>query len=548
MNKNSNKNGVFVKSHVGRDILQNAALFKNEYLVVWEYVSNGLEYVDYGVNPKVIVSLESRTKKIIIDDNGRGMDIEGIKNFFIMHGENIDRKKGKPGRGRFGTGKSAAFGIADILRITTVRNKKRSIVELDRNDILASKSEDPIPVKIIEKEFPVDLENGTRIEIEIVHLKSLDQDGIIKYIERHLAKWKNAAVFVNNQECSFAEPPISRTLEVKPDIEYKSLLGNVTLIIKIASSPLNEENRGISIFSNGIWHETTLAGNENREMSNYIFGEIDVPALDEDDSPIPPFDLSRSMRLNPNNEIVKSIYGFIGYNVDKIRRELVAEEKNRKKSEEGKKLANQAKEIEKYINNDFIEFKNKIIRIKAQRRTGFDYSKEIDNKDIQGIVIPGHEIPSTEISPDGNIGAIGDKGGGGKKPRSLMPQMEIDNDAPMKGKIVGESSSKKRESGGGFSVEYRNMGPDENRAKYNNDQRTIFINLDHPQLVAAKGGKEEYLFNKLSYEIAFTEYAIVLSSELNASGEYSDISDAIVDVRMTINRIAKKAAELYRTS
>jgi hypothetical protein len=394
MNTIFNKNAVFVKSHVGRDILQNAALFKNENLVVWEYVSNGLEYVDEGVNPKVSVLLESRTKKIVVDDNGRGMDIEGLQNFFIMHGENIDRKKGKLGRGRFGTGKSAAFGIADILRITTIRNKKRSIVELNRNDILASNSEDPIPVKIIEKEFPVELENGTRIEIEKVHLKSLDQDGIIKYIERHLAKWKNATVFVNNQECSFSEPPISRTLEVKPDIEYKKLLGNASLIIKIASSPLNEENRGISIFSNGIWHETTLAGNENREMSNYIFGEIDVSALDEDNSPIPPFDLSRSMRLNPNNEIVKSIYGFIGYNVDKIRRELVTEEKNRKKSEEAKKLANQAKEIEKYINNDFIEFKNKIIRIKAQRRMGFDYSKEIDNKDIQGIVIPGHEIPS----------------------------------------------------------------------------------------------------------------------------------------------------------
>ena len=47
-----------------------------------------------------------------------------------MHGENIDRKAGRPGRGRFGTGKSAAFGIGDVLRLTTVRNGKRSKVEL----------------------------------------------------------------------------------------------------------------------------------------------------------------------------------------------------------------------------------------------------------------------------------------------------------------------------------------------------------------------------------------------------------------------------------
>ncbi len=35
-----------VRSHVGRDLLQSAALFKHEHSVVWEYVSNGLEYKD----------------------------------------------------------------------------------------------------------------------------------------------------------------------------------------------------------------------------------------------------------------------------------------------------------------------------------------------------------------------------------------------------------------------------------------------------------------------------------------------------------------------
>jgi hypothetical protein len=35
-----------VTSHVGRDILGAAAVFKNEETAVWEYVVNSLQYVD----------------------------------------------------------------------------------------------------------------------------------------------------------------------------------------------------------------------------------------------------------------------------------------------------------------------------------------------------------------------------------------------------------------------------------------------------------------------------------------------------------------------
>src|SRR5207237_3531366 len=126
---------IYVKSHVACYLLQSAGLFKTDKLVVWEYVSNGLQYVNPGTNPVVRVALDSKNKRIVIIDNGRGMDWAGLQNFFVMHGENIDRKEGRPGRGRFGTGQSAAFGIASSLQMTTVRNRKRSTVELSSSDI-----------------------------------------------------------------------------------------------------------------------------------------------------------------------------------------------------------------------------------------------------------------------------------------------------------------------------------------------------------------------------------------------------------------------------
>src|SRR5947208_1722164 len=161
---------LFVTSHTARDLLQNAGLFKTDKLVVWEYVANGLQYVGPGTSPVVKVTLDSKKKKIAIQDNGRGMDWVDLQNFFVMHGENLDRKEGRIGRGMFGTGKSAAFGIADLLRITTVRNGKRSKVELKRSEIEKMKSEDPILVAVLEKETATLASNGTLVEIEGIHL------------------------------------------------------------------------------------------------------------------------------------------------------------------------------------------------------------------------------------------------------------------------------------------------------------------------------------------------------------------------------------------
>src|SRR5437867_2980552 len=324
---------IYVKTHVARDLLQSAGLFKTDKLVVWEYVSNGLQYVNPGTNPVVRVTLDSKKKKIVIIDNGRGMDWAGLQNFFVMHGENIDRKEGRPGRGRFGTGKSAAFGIASVLRIVTVRNTKRSIIQLSRADIEKMTSEDPITVKKVEKELATDQPDGTIIEIEGVHLRALDQAGIIHYIERHLARWpKDATVFVNNHECEFNEPPIETELELRPDSEARTELGDVVLSLKVAKAPLDEDLRGVSIYANGVWHETTLTGSEGREMSQYIFGDLDVPALDSYKGPIGPFDMTRSMRLNPNNPIVQAAYSFIGTHIEEIRRELVEAERRRRAS------------------------------------------------------------------------------------------------------------------------------------------------------------------------------------------------------------------------
>ena len=81
------------------------------------------------------------------------------------------------------------------------------------------------------------------------------------------------------------------------------------------------------------------------------------------------------------------------------------------------------------------------------------------------------------------------------------------------------------------------FGAAEHRGKYVRDERTIYINLDHPQIVAAKGSESDQdpSFRRLAYEVAFAEYAVALASELAARDEYLDPSDPIVDIRDTLN-------------
>ena len=130
-------------------------------------------------------------------------------------------------RGRFGTGKSAAFGIGNRLRITTIRHGKRSKVELSRTDIDAMTSEDAIPVQDIGggvRHHRTKRHQGWRSRVFICGRS--DQPGIIKYIERHLAHWpKNTAVFVNNHECEYSEPPVSEEFRFRPEGPLKGSSG-----------------------------------------------------------------------------------------------------------------------------------------------------------------------------------------------------------------------------------------------------------------------------------------------------------------------------------
>lgn len=536
-----------VTSHVGRDILQSSALFKHEHQVVWEYVSNGLQYIEKD-KPLVRVSVDQENKTISIVDNGRGMSFHDLHQFFQMHGENRDRATGNPGRGYFGTGKSAAFGIANRLRVTTVKDGQRSTVELCRADIESPDAAARVPVTVVEQEVAVERHNGTQIDIEDINLKKIDRKAIIREIERHIAHWPNATVYVDHHKCEFIEPVASREETYSADdTPFAAILGGVQLTLKVAKAPLEENFRGVAITSKGVLHETTLAGGESKPLSKYIFGSVEVPQLAEDNSGISPFDMSRSMELNRKNETVKSLIAFIGMNVQRVLDELEREEKARKASEDAKRLEKEADKIAEIINSDFDEWSKQLKKVVADAHGTSDLRDGPSVEGDQSILTSGDDILA--ILTDNETGQ-NDIHGDGETPVTddprPGPEFEENESGTRQATSKPASPNTKRKRGG-FNVDFLAMGEENARAKYEDTTRTILINLDHPQIVAAKkeSGIEDPLFRRMAYEVAFSEYAIGLAAEFNSAGWYIDSYEPIVAIRETLNRLSRAASALY---
>ena len=151
-------------THAGRSLLQETARFSNEGKAVGEYVKNSWQYTDNDPTVEIIVNQDN--KSIRIQDNSNGMDLNDIKRrFLVLHQENIERAKGKIGRGEYGTGKIAALGIGEILRVRTVRNKKINEFEIRRSDCKAAISEKEVKVHWKKENEDTQEDNGTIIDI-----------------------------------------------------------------------------------------------------------------------------------------------------------------------------------------------------------------------------------------------------------------------------------------------------------------------------------------------------------------------------------------------
>jgi hypothetical protein len=546
---------IKLTTHVGRDLIASASSFKKEDAVIWEYVVNSLQYIDQGTTPNVQITINLRKPlNIRILDNGRGMDVEGLKRFFQMHGENIDRMRGRPGRGKFGTGKSAAFGIAGRLYIETIRDGFKNSVELTRDMITSTKGES-IPIKWLEKDVSVDSKNGTLVEISDIYLPKISVKHVSDYIERHIGAFQrnNALVAVNNHICEYREPEYAKREIFSPSGRQVEILGQTELCIKVSRRPLEKNLRGIAItagYGNTVAIED--GGLSEKEFGNYLFGEIDCPAIELYESNVEPYDVTRSLQLNPNHPVAGELLRFIGSRLDSVRRDLVKESKEEQKSEQARRLTEEASKIADIINDDYKNYKDRLNMIRsATSKPGhlnalFGEGASAGDEDelyVKGLLERGILESNAKPGTENKEAVIS-----GRKDPDIRVAGLPDKEGTDVVEPAGGESKRKTRPKGGFNVDYKNLGIDEHRSRYDDTALTILINLDHPVIKTAldKKGPEDISFKRLAYEIAFTEYSLAVGYELINQDPDMPADDLMYEVRSTLNRISRNAAGLYR--
>jgi hypothetical protein len=538
-----------VTSHVARDLLSSAAAFKNEAAAVWEYVVNSLQYLDPGVSPVVQVTVDTGERWIRISDNGRGMSADDLQHFFTMHGENLERLAGRPGRGKFGTGKAAAFGIGRKLIIETVNDRRRNVVELDRATIDAS-SGDKIPVRWVVDNENCAQPNGTIVTISDIFVARLRTNEIIDYIERHLQAFRarQPSVAVNDHVCEYRPPELVLTRTFAPTPAQARVIGECTLTIHVARVPLADLEQGVFVTAGA----GNLVGREDcgvthKEFGNYLFGEIDVPALESFETPIQPYDDSRSLKLNPEHPVVRVLVGFLGSKLDEVRQEQVRLSRDAHKSEQMRRLAQEADRIAEFLNQDFRFLKERLDQIRAAS------ASKGPAKSLFGSSAGGAGTDDTWAKGTSERGELeqfatppAEGHGRGRKPPDLTVAGQRDPSGKQSVDPVGGDGSKRR-ARGGFEVRYDHMGREEQRSKYDRTSLAILINLDHSAVANAlkSTGSDDPIFRRLSYEIAFSEYAMALGYELARQDPDMPADDLLYEVRATLNRVSKAAASLY---
>lgn len=229
---------------------------------------------------------------ITIEDNGMGMGINDIKNFYLSLGFNkrnfinrTPRFQRKP-IGNKGIGKLAGLGVAKNMKIISIKDGERSILQINRDyfereDIDLNSIEFPLETQIIESNS----KNGTTVELSnmLDHSITIDITKLREFLVKEFGFIKNFDIYVNNQKLVPSDIPGEKR-EIKDTIEE---LGQVSGRIIIANSTRDVKNPGIITYVRGRAVEGPTLYDINSpshyyNVANRIIGEINADFLDPD--------------------------------------------------------------------------------------------------------------------------------------------------------------------------------------------------------------------------------------------------------------------------
>ena len=552
-----------VRSNVARDVLQTADEFGSPPKMIVEYVSNSLDNPQDLTQPVTVRVAHRRyglRKEVTISDDACGMDAAGLKRFFVMHSENAQRQRGRRARGRFGTGKAAAFGVGTSLHIDTIRNGRRWMVELTLDELRAAAVADrpPLPATLRDGE-PTDRANGTTITVGGIS-KGVKPQSIANELRRRLGRQlENHNVYVENRRVRVVEPQPEQSWNFSSaDNRAAAEVLGTDLVCAVhavtAGRAVDEPLRGITVTSNEVpVAQYPAAG----DLASRIWGLVEVPALDEDTSTPGPFTDKRDLTLNVDNALAAATISWVQHCLEEVARALQEQDRDRRRRARTAELQRAASQAEAVLNEHYrSEFRSMAGAGKGGGTTTATGTSAAGTRpaDDGESVIPddrgtaGYQPQPAHRGTDPDLGD-GEQTGQDDQQRGPSEGAALGRPLPRPRDPLGEGrgqpvtqlqQQRQRRSRGGFHIEYGHNGEDAPRAAYYASALTIEINLDHPLLAAVASDRD--LFQGLAFTIAAEEYAQATANELLSESTLEDAYEALQYTRSTMDRLSRAFA------
>lgn len=319
-----------VLNHLGLNLYSNAPA------VLSEVVANSYD----ADATKVNINFEH--DKIIIIDDGNGMNVEEINNKYLyvgyqkrQNGESITPKYNRPVMGRKGIGKLSLFSIASEIQLHSAKDGVVSALKMTKDEITRQIKENDGKYYPEEIE-PLEIQNGTTIIISNLKKDSFQVKSLKKRLARRFSviDENNFKVLVDGEPISVSDrdylqkvqflwkigepkmlenisyPNIANFSTIDNAISYTDSEGvkievNINGWIGTVKQPsqLDEDgvnNNKISIISRGKMAQDDVLDSftEGGIYADYIVGEIEADFLDEDDN----IDIATSSRQQINEE------------------------------------------------------------------------------------------------------------------------------------------------------------------------------------------------------------------------------------------------------
>lgn len=229
---------------------------------------------------------------ITIKDNGMGMSLNDIKNFYLSLGFNkrnfINRtpKFQRKPIGNKGIGKLAGLGVAKNMKIISNKDGEQSILQINRDyfekeDIDLSSIEFPLETQRIGDNS----EHGTTVELSSLldHSSTIDITKLREFLVKEFGFIKDFDIYVNKQKLDPYDIQGEKR-EIKDTIEE---LGQVSGRIIIANFNKDVKKPGIITYVRGRAVEGPTLYDINSpshyyNVANRIIGKINADFLDPD--------------------------------------------------------------------------------------------------------------------------------------------------------------------------------------------------------------------------------------------------------------------------